>query len=611
MSTRNRRRDDDVVARAPAARGRGGAPHLALAAGITIVALLVLVVAALLAVPDHNRAAARASHGRAPVGPTTAPLSSAAPPALAPAQAEVRIGSPRDATRVPRSFFGISTEYSSLPVYEQQLPLFERVLSLLHVRGDGPLVLRIGGNSADDTLWEPKAGRTPPWAIGLTPQLLRRTRRLVRRDGVKLILDLNLITASPKKAARLARAAEHTLPRGSIIGFEIGNEPDDYSPKNWLATVAVTPFRAGFLPDDVSTGTYTHDFRSYGRAVARVAPGIPLAGPALANPVRHAGWISSLLSSPHRGLGMVTAHRYLYSACARHHSASYPTIARLLSEHATADMAHKLIPAVRMAHRAGLEFRLTELNSVSCQGVRGVSNAFATALWAPDALFELLRAGLDGVNIHVRTDAINAAFTLSHDGLGARPLLYGMILFARTLSADPQLARVKLRDERLAASEGVGGAGRRRQDAPVADQQRQADRERQGRSARDGARTSAATARSVRGIHLRRDPRRPAPRPRRPVAGPVHDPDGATQAGGLRGDDAAGECSTGYGAPPAKRPPVERTRSLNLTLVHGLAARPTRPGRVADAGVDDAPGGVPAPRPRPLWGSGHDPDVLD
>ena len=97
-----------------------------------------------------------------------------------------------------------------------------------------------------------------------------------------------------------------------------------------------------------------------------------------------------------------------------------------------------------MAHRAGYKFRLTELNSVACQGLPGVSDAFATALWAPDALFELLRAGLNGVNIHVRTDAINAAFTLNREGLGARPLLYGMILFARTLSANPELVRAKV-----------------------------------------------------------------------------------------------------------------------------------------------------------------------
>ncbi len=73
-----------------------------------------------------------------------------------------------------------------------------------------------------------------------------------------------------------------------------------------------------------------------------------------------------------------------------------------------------------------------------------MSDSFATALWAPDTLFDLLRAGVDGVNVHVRTNAINAAFTLGAQGLGARPLLYGLILFARTLSSSPRLVRVHL-----------------------------------------------------------------------------------------------------------------------------------------------------------------------
>jgi hypothetical protein len=54
----------------------------------------------------------------------------------------------------------------------------------------------------------------------------------------------------------------------------------------------------------------------------------------------------------------------------------------------------------------------------------------------PDALFELLRAGVDGVHIHVRVYAINAAFALTDRGLVARPLLYGLILFTRTLGPD-------------------------------------------------------------------------------------------------------------------------------------------------------------------------------
>jgi hypothetical protein len=54
-------------------------------------------------------------------------------------------------------------------------------------------------------------------------------------------------------------------------------------------------------------------------------------------------------------------------------------------------------------------------------------------------LFELLHAGVDGVNVHVRENAINGAFALRNRGLIARPLLYGLIMFARTLGPDGQL----------------------------------------------------------------------------------------------------------------------------------------------------------------------------
>ena len=42
--------------------------------------------------------------------------------------------------------------------------------------------------------------------------------------------------------------------------------------------------------------------------------------------------------------------------------------------------------ALRFAHENGMQFRVTELNSVSCGGNAGVADSFATALWAPDAL---------------------------------------------------------------------------------------------------------------------------------------------------------------------------------------------------------------------------------
>ena len=123
-------------------------------------------------------------------------------------------------------------------------------------------------------------------------------------------------------------------------------------------------------------------------------------------------------------------------------------------------VARSLAAVIGDAHRrAGLPFRLTEVNSVTCGGVTGVSNTFATALWAPDTLFELLRAGVDGVNVHVRTDAINAAFAFKRDELVARPLLYGLIDVPPCAGHRSQLCvGVQVRARRQHAREGVGGS---------------------------------------------------------------------------------------------------------------------------------------------------------
>jgi Glycosyl hydrolase family 79 C-terminal beta domain len=386
----------------------------------------------LFALPDHDGVRTAAARAR--------------PVMLA--HAQVRITSRGSMREVPRSFLGLSTEYWELPLLARRVAPFERVLSFLHVRGDGPLVLRIGGDSADRTFWDPRARRMPEWVLELTPAWLRGTGIVVRRAGVRLILDLNLITGSPLTAARWAAAAQGGLPRGSIMGFEIGNEPDIYSRRYWLAALSGMGLGANLLPGAFSAGRYVQDFGSYAQALARIAPGVPLIGPAVARPALGMGWIRSLLTGAHPGLGTVSAHRYPFSGCAKRRSPGYPTIARVLSEHASAGMAHSLRAAVEVAHRADLPFRVTELNSVTCGGRPGVSDTFATALWAPDALFELLRTGVDAVNVHVRTNAINAAFTPTRHGLQPRPLLYGLILFARTLGPDAQLVDLQVHAER-------------------------------------------------------------------------------------------------------------------------------------------------------------------
>jgi Glycosyl hydrolase family 79 C-terminal beta domain len=368
-------------------------------------------------------------------------------PAAAAAQVTVAPAAAR--TPVPRSFLGLSTEYWALPQWAGEMALLERTLSLVKVRGDGPLILRIGGDSADHSIWDPSAAPMPPWAFTLAPAWLRQAGALVHALGTRIILDLNLITDTPSAAALWARAAQARLPRRSIVALEVGNEPDIYSRADWRALVAGRRLDGAGradppLPRALTARDYVRDFHAYARALGQVAPHVTLAGPALANPIRHTRWVSALIDGARRSLGLVTIHRYPYTACPRRRGTrSYATVGRLLSPAASAGMAAALRPLIDVAHDAGVPVRLTELNSVNCGGRAGVSDAFATALWAPSALFALLRAGVDGVNLHVRADAVNAPFALGPRGLQARPLLYGLVLFARALGARAHLVALR------------------------------------------------------------------------------------------------------------------------------------------------------------------------
>ena len=354
--------------------------------------------------------------------------------------AQITIGPGATGTPIPSSFLGMSTEYFALPAWARHLTLLDRVLALIH--GPGPLVLRVGGDSADRTFWEP--AHEPDWVFELTPRWLAEMRTIVRHTGARLILDLNLVTATPAIAARWAHIAQDALPHGTILGFEIGNEPDLYSATAWHAELAGTRmFRP--LPPAITPGDYAATYDAYHRALALAAPGIPLLGPALAEPRTGLPYLARLLAGPHPGLTAVTVHRYPYSACATPASTQYPTIARILSQNATTGMAQAIQGSLRLARRAGLPLRMTEINSVTCGGVPGISNTYATALWAPDALFELAHAGVSSVDVHVRATSINAAFALGQHGLIARPLLYGMVAFRRMLGPGAELVPTQTR----------------------------------------------------------------------------------------------------------------------------------------------------------------------
>jgi hypothetical protein len=86
------------------------------------------------------------------------------------------------------------------------------------------------------------------------------------------------------------------------------------------------------------------------------------------------------------------------------------------------------------------------MSTVSCGGQRGVSDTFASALWAVDALFQMARVGVDGVNIHTRPGSANALFSFRYMNgswkADVHPEYYGLMMFARAAPAGARLLRI-------------------------------------------------------------------------------------------------------------------------------------------------------------------------
>lgn len=222
---------------------------------------------------------------------------------------------------VPRAFLGLSAEYNELDRYEATGADFVRLLDALRPPGDpARVILRVGGESADSTVWGPNSARwiPPAYSQGHPFQIdqawMSRLAAVVRAARLKVMLDLNLAAHSPRMAQVVVSAARRTLPTGSLSDFEIGNEPDLYQ----VGLVGLTHTVPGgtnqwalsFEPND-----YNAWFGNYVSAVRQVDPGAKFAGPEVES--KSASWVRSLLdSSRSRDVSLVTVHTYpAYSAC--------------------------------------------------------------------------------------------------------------------------------------------------------------------------------------------------------------------------------------------------------------------------------------------------------
>ena len=354
--------------------------------------------------------------------------------------------------RIPRSFAGFSMEYWAASSYlggTRPNPIFARLMRTLAAPGNGAPTIRIGGNSTDQSWWNPAGAPKPPGVVtDVTPAWLGVLRQWTELTRTPMMLGLNLALHDPANASAYAAAAAGAVPPGFLAALEIGNEPDLYSQARTFRIGDRIIARGRPRPTGYGYGQYRGELAEMRGAVEAAAPGAPLSAGGFAT----AAWEDNeddLLSQPGpRPVGF-SAHTYALHTCDRSpHRRKVSFAKALLGPNALAPPVTRMAQLAAVASAHGSTLRVSEINSANCGGVHGASDSLASALWGTDMLFSLADAGVRGVNFHTFTGAFYAPVDFGlHKGHFAgfvHPLFYAMLLFdratpkgSRLLSAGP------------------------------------------------------------------------------------------------------------------------------------------------------------------------------
>ena len=298
---------------------------------------------------------------------------------------------------VPRMFMGYSIEWGLIGrMLRKEHGRFATTARSIRELEEftGPMLLRIGGDSENEAAFDlPVVHPRPKFVhIDIRVKTLRRMRALAHLTGCQYVLGLNLSVNNPALAVQLVKAAEKYIGRRHIADFEIGNEPNllgGLGHRTWWAH-----------------NNYRMYMRRWTRYYHAIAPylgkTIKIEGPAFSGE----GWFTHLpsyLRTEHSRLGIISLHQYPMGAWIKNpRSLKFASIAHLLGPRASCDLfSNEMRRIVRLAAPYHLPVRFGEMNSVSGGGRQGVSNTFASTLWAANTLLGIAGAGGAGVNLHM------------------------------------------------------------------------------------------------------------------------------------------------------------------------------------------------------------------
>jgi hypothetical protein len=247
----------------------------------------------------------------------------------------------------------------------------------------------------------------------ITRTALRNLRAFLDAVDWQLLYGLNFASGSAARAADEA-AAVHEILGNRLMALVIGNEPDGFSED---------PF---FRDNEYGFTQYMAEWEVWVKTIRARVPRAQFAGPDTDGKV--GTWVLEFARRTRGEAMLLTSHYYGMGPA----SAPGMTAERLLAK-ATPKLDAE-IAAVHVARAAagGTPYRMDEGNSCFGGGKAGVSDAYASALWAADYMLRAACAGFAGVNLHGGGSGIYTPVesSLEHHAK-PRPVYYGMQLAQR------------------------------------------------------------------------------------------------------------------------------------------------------------------------------------
>lgn len=322
--------------------------------------------------------------------------------------------------KLPSDFMGFSYESGQLAYPDFFSPQNKELIQLFRALSPAG-ILRLGGNLSEFTAWSDSEPATPPEAGGLvgpdpghreprtftiTPKSIHNLQGFLKATGWRCIYGLNLGGGTVEQAVAEGKCVAKTL-GPQLVCVQFGNEPDlfkhhDQGDKPW------------------TYGEYLAKWKTFRAAFHEKLPQVAVAGPDTAS--NHM-WVKQFTQDVPKEVVLVTSHYYPLGPPAD----PSMTIDKLL--HPVTRFETSCRQPIESAKTAGLPFRMAEGNSCYNAGKPGVSDTFASALWAADYCLQMASLGCVGVNLHSGANGFYSPIVGSlKTGFSARPEYYGLAL---------------------------------------------------------------------------------------------------------------------------------------------------------------------------------------